>query len=122
MVDDEKAEQPVIQKDEKSDDAKLVEENRKRLKQIALRLFRQLKFGCKKALCMNENCHSNLYARTKFVCLKTDAEILAHAMRLIKGGQADTDKLLCSDITSVQADNLDTFNETQLSEVFEDFY
>lgn len=87
-----------------------------------MKLFKQLKTGCQKFLCLNENCHTNLFARQKLVTLKTDAEILAHAMRLLKGGQADPDKILCADIRTVQAANLSTFSDAQLGEVFEDFY
>lgn len=36
--------------------------------------------------------------------------------------KADPDKILCSDIKTVQADNIDEFSDDQLAEVFEDFY
>jgi hypothetical protein len=63
---------------------------------MTLRLFKQLKCGCKKALCLNEHCASNLFgkfkiqltliARAKLATFKRDAEILAHAVRILKGG------------------------------------
>lgn len=43
-------------------------------------------------------------------------------MRLLQAVKADPDKILCSDIKTVQADNIDEFTDEQLSEVFEDFY
>ena len=53
---------------------------------------------------------------------KTDKELFPYAMSLLKAVKADPDQILCSDIKTVQADNLHEFTDEQLAEVFEDFY
>ena len=89
---------------------------------IAKKLFKQLKAGCSKGCCLNPYCRTNLFAREQLKEFKTDQELFMHAMRLLQQQKQDPDSILCSEVLTVQSDNVDSLTDQQVMDVFEDFY
>ena len=107
---------------DKNKESQDVLKQRDRMKQIAQKIFHQLKSGCKKDLCLNQYCRTNAFARDELDKLKNDKEIFMHAMKLLQANKSDPDTIICSESKTINASNLDDFTNDQLMDVFEDFY
>lgn len=88
---------------------KLEDEKKNKVKATVKKLFLQTKVGCQKAICFNQFCIKNPFARQKLT-FPNDAERLKVTLKYCQEAQ-DPFALLCSDSTSVGRNNFDQATE-----------
>lgn len=124
-----------ISSKKEQDQADSIIKRKKQVQQCAVKLFRQIKTGCKKDICFNTYCRRNPYCKyptplphpsfptgvdelNKF---KDDKEILLHLTKMLFKTQ-DPESLVCSDTVSINAANIDNKTDKELLDAFDDAY